>query len=152
MRYLLDANAVIALLNDTTSPIARRIRRYAPRDIGVSAVVVHELYYGAFKSQRVEKNVARVNALQFPVLEFDQDDARQAGEIRAHLASKGTPIGPYDVLIAGQAKARKLTLVTHNTTEFTRVPGLKVEDWKGASSSPPAASRRQTSQAKPRAE
>ena len=104
MRYLLDANAVIALLNDTTSPIARRIRRYAPRDFGVSAVVIHELYYGAFKSQRVEKNVARVDALQFPVLEFDQEDARQAGEIRAHLASKGTPIGPYDVLIAGQAR------------------------------------------------
>ena len=80
-----------------------------------SAVVIHELYYGAFKSQRVEKNVARVDALQFPVLEFDQEDARQAGEIRAHLASKGTPIGPYDVLIAGQAKARNLTLVTHNT-------------------------------------
>jgi predicted nucleic acid-binding protein len=65
MRYLLDANAVIALLNDTTSPIARRIRRYAPRDVGVSAVVIHELYYGAFKSQRVDKNVARVDALQF---------------------------------------------------------------------------------------
>lgn len=147
MRYLLDANAVIALLNDMTSPIARRIRRYAPRDIGVSSVVIHELYYGAFKSQRVEKNVARVDALQFPVLEFDQDDARQAGEIRAHLASKGTPIGPYDLLIAGQAKARKLTLITHNTTEFTRVPGLKVEDWKVAS---PPASGRQKSQAKPR--
>lgn len=151
MRYLLDANAVVALLNDTTSPIARRIRRYAPRDIGVSAVVIHELYYGAFKSQRVEKNVARVDALQFPVLEFDQDDARQAGEVRAHLASK-TPIGPFDVLIAGQAKARKLTLVTHNTTEFQRVPGLKVEDWKGATSSPSAASRLQRSQAKPRSE
>ena len=140
MRYLLDANAVMALLNDTTSPLARRIRRYAPRDIGISAVVVHELYYGAFKSQRVDKNVARVSALQFPVLEFDQDDARQAGEIRAHLTSKGTPIGPYDVLIAGQAKARKLTLVTHNTTEFTRVPGLKVEDWKGATLSAASAS------------
>ena len=152
MRYLLDANAVIALLNDTTSPIARRVRRYAPRDIGVSAVVVYELYYGAFKSQRVEKNVARVNALQFPVLEFDQEDARQAGEIRAHLALKGTPIGPYDVLIAGQAKARKLTLVTHNTTEFTRVLGLKVEDWKGASSSPPPAAKRQRSLARPRSE
>ena len=133
MRYLLDANAVIALLNDITSPIARRIRRYAPRDIGVSSVVIHELSYGAFKSQRVEKNVARVDALQFPVLEFDLDDARRAGEIRAHLASKGTPIGPDDLLIAGQAKARKLTLVTHNTTDFTRVPGLKVEDWKVAS-------------------
>jgi tRNA(fMet)-specific endonuclease VapC len=134
MRYLLDANAVIALLNDTTSPIARRIRRYAPRDFGVSAVVIHELYYGAFKSQRVDQNVARVDALQFSVLEFDEEDARQAGQIRAHLTSKGTPIGPYDVLIAGQAKARELTLVTHNTTEFQRVPGLKIEDWKGSTS------------------
>lgn len=139
MRYLLDTNAIISLLNDTTSPIARRVRRYTPRDIGISAVVMHELYYGAFKSQRVEKNVARVDALQLPVLELDQDDARHAGEIRAHLASKGTPIGPYDVLIAGQAKARKLTLVTHNTTEFARVPGLKVEDWKGVAPSPPPA-------------
>lgn len=135
MRYLLDANAVIALLNDTTSPIARRIRRYAPRDIGVSAVVIHELYYGAFKSQRVEKNVGRVDGLRFPVLEFDEDDARHAGEIRAELALKGTPIGPYDVLIAGQTRARELTLVTHNTTEFTRVAGLMVEDWNGAASS-----------------
>jgi len=134
MRYLLDANAVIALLNDTTSPIARRIRRYAPRDFGVSAVVIHELYYGAFKSQRVEQNVARVDALQFSVLEFDEQDARHAGQIRAHLASKGRPIGPYDVLIAGQARARELTLVTHNTTEFERVQGLKVEDWKGSTS------------------
>jgi tRNA(fMet)-specific endonuclease VapC len=144
MRYLLDANAVIALLNDTVSPIARRIRRYSPRDVAVSAVVLHELYYGAFKSQRVEKNVARVDALRFPVLEFDQEDARHAGEIRAHLASKGMPIGPYDVLIAGQAKARKLTLVTHNTAEFQRVPSLKVEDWKGATSRP------QKSQTRPR--
>lgn len=136
MRYLLDANAVIALLNDATSPIARRVRRYAPRDIGVPAVVMHELYYGAFKSQRIDKNVARVDALQFPVLDFDQEDSRHAGEVRAHLASHGTPIGPYDVLIAGQARARKLTLVTHNTTEFLRVPGLKVEDWKGAKSLP----------------
>ncbi len=134
MRYLLDANAIIALLDDTTSAIARRIRRYAPRDFAVSAVVIHELYYGAFRSQRVEQNVARVDALQFSVLEFDLDDARQAGEIRAHLASKGMPIGPYDVLIAGQARARELTLVTHNTSEFQRVPGLKVEDWKGSAS------------------
>jgi tRNA(fMet)-specific endonuclease VapC len=132
MRYLLDANAIIALLNDTTSPIARRVRRHAPRDFGVSAVVIHELYYGAFKSQRVEQNVARVDALQFSVLEFDEEDARRAGQIRAHLASKGTPIGPYDVLIAGQAMARELTLITHNTSEFQRVPGLTVEDWKGS--------------------
>ena len=141
MRFQLDANVVIALLNGTTSPIALRLRRLAPRDIGVPAVVMHELYYGAFKSQRVEANVARVDGLRFPVVEFDQDDAKHAGEIRAQLASKGTPIGPYDVLIAGQARARKLTLVTHNTSEFARVPGLKVEDWKGATSSSPAKPR-----------
>ena len=129
MRYLLDTNAIIVLLNDTSSPIATRVRRHAPRDFGVSAVVIHELYYGAFKSQRVEQNVARVDAIQFSVLELDEEDARQAGQIRAHLASKGTPIGPYDVLIAGQAIARELTLVTHNTSEFHRVPGLKVQDW-----------------------
>ena len=94
--------------------------------------------------------MARVDALQFVVLEFDQDDARHAGEVRAHLASKGTPIGPYDVLIAGQARARKLTLVTHNTTEFQRVPGLKVEDWKRAATSPASGGRK--SSAKPRVE
>lgn len=146
MRYLLDANAVIALLNDTTSPIARRVRRYAPRDFGVSAVVIHELYYGAFRSQRVEQHVARVDALQFSVLEFDEEDARQAGQIRADLASKGTPIGPSDVLIAGQARARELTLVTHNTTEFRRVPGLKLEDWKGSMSQRPRKQRRDADQ------
>ena len=95
--------------------------------------------------------MARVDALQFPVLEFDHDDARHAGEVRAHLATKGTPIGPYGVLIAGQARARKLTLVTHNTTEFKRVPGLKVEDWKGTAVSPPPP-RGRKSTAKPRTE
>ncbi len=148
MRYLLDANAVIALLNDTTSAIARRARRHAPRDFGVSAIVIHELCYGAFKSQRVEKNVARVDALLFPVLEFDEEDARQAGEVRAHLAAKGTPIGPYDVLIAGQAMARDLTLVTHNTAEFQRVEGLRVEDWSGTAS--PAAPKPRKASVKPR--
>lgn len=64
------------------------------------------------------------------VLEFDKEDARQAGEIRALLASRATPIGPYDVLIAGQAKARNLTLITHNTDEFGRVPGLRFDDWQ----------------------
>jgi len=152
MRYLLDANAVIALLSDTTSAIARRTRRHAPRDIGLPAIVLHELYYGAFKSQRVDQNVARVDALQFVVLEFDQDDARHAGEVRAHLASKGTPIGPYDVLIAGQARARKLTLVTHNTTEFERVPGLKVEDWKSAVASRAPTSGGRKAAAKARSE
>jgi tRNA(fMet)-specific endonuclease VapC len=129
MRYLLDANVVIGLLNDSTSLLARRARREKPSDIAISAIVMHELFYGAFKSQRAVHNVALIDALQFAILEFDKEDSRQAGEIRALLASRGTPIGPYDVLIAGQAKARKLILVTHNTTEFRRVSGLRVDDW-----------------------
>jgi tRNA(fMet)-specific endonuclease VapC len=128
--YLLDANVVIALLNDTQSRPARRAREHQPKDVAISAIVAHELYYGAFKSQRKAKNVALIEALQFEVLEFDKEDARQAGEVRALLATQGTPIGPYDVLIAGQAKARNLILVTHNTHEFGRVPGLHIEDWE----------------------
>jgi tRNA(fMet)-specific endonuclease VapC len=130
MKYLLDANAVIALLNNTTSRTARRARRHKPGDVGIPAIVVHELYYGAFRSQRTARNVALIDALQFEVLELDHRDAREAGEIRALLAARGAPIGPYDVLIAGQARARKLTLVTRNTAEFVRVPDLRIEDWE----------------------
>ena len=130
MRYLLDANAVIALLNDKSSKTAQRARRERVGDVAVSAIVAHELFYGAFKSRRAAQNLVLIDALQFVVLEFDKEDARQAGEVRALLASKGTPIGPYDVLIAGQAVARDMILVTHNTQEFGRVMGLQIEDWQ----------------------
>jgi tRNA(fMet)-specific endonuclease VapC len=130
MAYLLDTNAVIALLNDTTSKTALRARRENPGDVAISVIVIHELYYGAFISRRVAQNAAVIDALQFVVLDFDKEDARQAGQVRAMLASKGTPIGAYDVLIAGQAVARNLILVTHNTREFGRVPGLRLEDWQ----------------------
>jgi len=130
MRFLLDANVVIGLLNDATSKLAQRARREKPTDIAISAIVAHELFYGAFKSQRATQNVASIDNLQFEVLEFDKEDARQAGEVRALLAARGTPIGPYDVLIAGQAKSRNLILVTNNMDEFGRVPGLHVDDWQ----------------------
>ena len=130
MRYLLDANIVIGLLNDATSKLAQRTRREKPADVAISAIVAHELFYGAFKSQRARQNAALIDSLQFAVLEFDKEDARQAGEVRALLASMGTPNGPYDILTAGQAKARNLTLVTHNTEEFGRVPGLHFDDWQ----------------------
>jgi|SRR5271165_3964276 len=130
MRYLLDANAFIALLKDTTSRTAQRARRERVGDIAISAIVAHELFYGAFKSRRATQNAAVIDALQFIVLEFDKEDARQAGQVRAWLASEGMPIGPYDVLIAGQAVARDMILVTHNSREFGRVPGLRFEDWQ----------------------
>jgi tRNA(fMet)-specific endonuclease VapC len=129
MRYLLDTNAVIAMLRDPASRPALRARQERVGDVAISAIVAHELFYGAFKSRRATHNVALVDAFQFQVVEFDREDARQAGEIRAFLAARGPAIGPYDVLIAGQAVARNMVLVTHNTGEFQRAPGLQVEDW-----------------------
>ncbi len=128
-RYLLDTNAVIAVLNTPDSPLAKRLREHQPREICISSVVSHELYYGAFKSARQAQNVDLVDRLQFEVMEFDKEDSRKAGEVRALLANEGAPIGPYDVLIAGQAMARNLVLVTNNIREFSRIPGLTVENW-----------------------
>jgi len=130
MRWLLDTNAVIASLRDRTSALARQLRAQPPADFAVSAIGAHELFYRAFKGARAQHNLALVEALQFQILEFDKEDARQAGRIRALLSTSGLDIGPYDVLIAGQAVARDLTLVTHNAAEFARVPGLRIADWE----------------------
>ncbi len=130
MRFLLDTNAVIAILNNRDSLISKRARTHKPEDIGISSIVATELFYGAFKSHRRQQNVEIVDSLAFEVLELDKEDARCAGELRALLALKGLPIGPYDVLIAGQALARNLVLITHNTKEFQRVPKLHMEDWE----------------------
>ena len=107
-----------------------RLRQKALRDVAVSCIVIHELRYGASKSARQAENHARIDALRFEIVPFDAEDARQAGGVRAALARAGTPIGGYDLLIAGQAVARDLILVTHNTREFDRVAGLRVEDWE----------------------
>ena len=129
MRYLLDTNAVIALLKGEPSFIQRLTAQ--PVDAyGVSAIVAHELFYGVFRSARVAENLERLDALRFPVIAFDAEDARRSGAVRAALAGAGEPIGPYDVLIAGQALARGLTLITRNVREFARVPDLKFEDWQ----------------------
>jgi tRNA(fMet)-specific endonuclease VapC len=127
--YLLDTNAVIAALKGHPGMLAA-IRAQRPQDVRISSIVAHELYYGAFRAQRVAENLARVDALQFGVVEFDRDDARSAGAVRAALASDGSPIGPYDVLIAGQALSRGLILITRNTREFARVEGLSIENWE----------------------
>ncbi|MDR0245235.1 MAG: type II toxin-antitoxin system VapC family toxin [Burkholderia sp.] len=132
MRFLLDTNAVIAILKGEPAML-ESLRTHQPADFGIPAIVAHELCYGAYKSQRMAANLARVEALQFEVVPFDTEDAQHAGEIRAHLIAAGTPIGPYDALIAGQARARELVLVTHNIREFERVPGLRIEDWLVAS-------------------
>ncbi len=131
MKFLLDANVVIAMLRGHEA-VNARFRRHHPSDFGLPTLVEHELLYGAFRGQRAEHNVRQVDGLRFSVLVFDREDARHAARIRALLARSGRPIGPYDVLIAGQALARNLTLVTHNISEFERVPGLAFEDWETA--------------------
>ena len=129
MRYLLDSNACIALLNSTSPSLRTRIRRHRPSEIGLSAIVTYELYYGAFKSRRKDRNIDLLDRLAFEVIPFDASDARVAGAIRSELEAVGRPIGPYDLLIAGQARARGLTLVTANSDEFLRVKDLDCEDW-----------------------
>lgn len=92
-------------------------------------MVLHELYFGAYKSARVESNLAKLATLRFRVLQYTREDAREAARLRALLRASGTPIGPYDVLIAGQALQNGLTVITANVREFARVPGLRCEDW-----------------------
>ncbi len=130
----LDTNAIIVALNNPTSPVRSRIAQ--ARDNGtaltMSVIVLFELWYGAAKSGHRQRNTDRLaDFLAGPirVLNFDAEDAREAGDIRAALAKAGTPIGPYDVLIAAQARRRGATLVTANAREFVRVPGLHTEDW-----------------------
>jgi len=129
VKYLLDANAVISLLRGHPA-IAARARRRPTSDFGIPAVVAHELYFGAYRGDRIAESLSKIEAMAFEVLDFDREDAHQAARIRAALASAGKPIGGYDILIAGQTMARGLVLITHNTDEFSRVAGLQIEDWE----------------------
>ncbi|MFS2176804.1 type II toxin-antitoxin system VapC family toxin [Rhizobium pisi] len=131
IRHLIDTNAVIALIGRKSDTLLARVMDSDEGSIGLSSIVMHELYYGAYKSAKASYNLEtlRLFMADFPSVGFEQEDALAAGEIRAALAAKGTPIGPHDVLIAAQAKARDLVLVTNNVGEFRRVEGLRVEDW-----------------------
>lgn len=130
----LDTNAI----SDFMQPDRRLIRmRYrdavtAGRTIAVSSIVLFELQYGVARSSRRHENSLKLEQFMsgpVAVLPFDAEDALVAGEVRTALELRGTPIGPYDVLIAGQALRHGATLVTAKVREFSRVPGLMVEDW-----------------------
>jgi tRNA(fMet)-specific endonuclease VapC len=132
MRFLLDTNAVISVLKQPLDgPVSTRLRQYRPADIATSAVVISELTSGALRGapERRTGNLDRVRSLRFEVLPFDAADAEAAGALDAMLKLEGRPIGPLDVLIAGQALARDMTVVTNNMREFSRVAGLRVVDW-----------------------
>lgn len=134
MAYLLDTNVCIVLINGTSELARKHFSKAVDsgEQIWVPSVAAFELWYGVAKSAQVDANTRRLKLFlegSARVLEFAEDDARHAGEIRNTLERIGRPIGTYDVLIAGQALSRKLTLVTANAKEFGRVKGLAWEDW-----------------------
>lgn len=132
MKYLLDTNACISYLNHPQSPIRYRLARLEPASVSVCSVVKAELYFGVMKSSQPIKNQERLETFLQPLASFPFDDtaATVYGKIRAKLSRAGRLIGPYDLQIASIALANDLTLVTHNTDEFSRVDGLKIEDWE----------------------
>jgi tRNA(fMet)-specific endonuclease VapC len=133
VKFLLDTNTCIEFLRQgSASPVAGRLAAAAPGEVVLCSVVVAELLFGALRSRDVAKNLTDVRAFVagFRSLDFDGQAAEEYARARADLAGKGTPIGPNDLLIAAIALANGLTLITHNTVEFSRVVGLPLDDWQ----------------------
>ena len=132
MTYLLDTNTCIRYLNGRAPKVVARLRVTQSGEIVVCSVVKAELFAGAAKSQNPAPSLAKQQTFlaAFVSLPFDDAAATQYGVIRAALEKAGMPIGPNDLLIAAIAVANSVTLVTHNTREFSRVHGLVYEDWE----------------------
>ncbi|HEV2501097.1 MAG TPA: type II toxin-antitoxin system VapC family toxin [Terriglobia bacterium] len=131
MRYLLDTDICIYITKQRPAGPRARLERLRPGDVAMSVITYSELLYGAWKSQSVEANLAIIDRLRslIPVLPADSDMAEHYGRLRAALEKKGRPIGAYDMLIAAHALSRRLILVTNNAGEFSRVEGLRLENW-----------------------
>jgi tRNA(fMet)-specific endonuclease VapC len=132
MKFLLDTTPCVAFLRGRNALLLQRFQQHAAADIALSAVTLAELYYGAARSSNPARERAAVDAFAAPFvcLPFNQPAADAYAAIRADLEARGLPIGANDYLIAAVALANSLTLVTHNTAEFSRVTGLAVEDWE----------------------
>jgi tRNA(fMet)-specific endonuclease VapC len=130
----LDTNIAIYVINRRVPAVRHRLAEQLRlgTEIGFPAIALFELRYGRARSNRqteTDRLLAEFLAPGITVLPFEAEDAAHAGDIRAYLESKGTPIGAYDYLIAAQARSRGATLVTLNRREFARVPGLLLADW-----------------------
>jgi tRNA(fMet)-specific endonuclease VapC len=130
----LDTNVVVAAINRRIPQVRERLKQTLVNGtvVCIPAIVLYEMWYGIRKSARPQGNAANLStflALGVTLWSFEPEDAEEAGDVRAALERADTPIGPYDILIAAQARRRNATLVTANHREFARVPGLKSEDW-----------------------
>jgi len=132
MIYLLDSNVCIQLLNGRHRGVIDCFHRHDPLDTVLCSMVKAELLRGARRSQRIELNLQRLETFFTPLksLPFDDTAAEHYARIGADLSGRGTPIGPNDLIIAATALAHNATLITHNTGEFSRVAGLRIEDWE----------------------
>ena len=130
MRYVLDTNTLIYFFRGQGN-IAQHLWQHSPQDIGLPAIVLFELNVGIAKSTAPKKRMQQLQSLieVVSILPFGKNEAASAAEIRVALEKRGTPIGPYDILIAATAAANQAILVTHNTKEFSRIPQLQIEDW-----------------------
>lgn len=130
MKYALDTNTLIYFFKGQ-GKVAENLLATAPSDILIPAVVVYELETGIAKSSEPQKREQQLGELldAISVIPFDLDAARHAAHLRARLEQQGLPIGPMDTLIAATTLARNATLVTHNTSEFQRIPELSITDW-----------------------
>jgi len=132
MKYLLDTNVCIRYINGSSRAVRLKLPTIPRINVGVSVITQAELFYGSAKSQTPLKS--RQKQLDFlsiiPTVNLDSSIAFAYGDVRAYLEKLGTPIGSNDLFIAATALAYDLTLVTHNTREFSRIPSLKLEDWE----------------------
>ena len=129
IEYMLDTNICIYVIKNRPSEVVSQFNQHYA-EMAISSVVASELYYGAYKSG-LDRHMIAVQAFvnRIAIIEFDNAAANASGEIRADLANRGTPIGPYDVMIAGHAVSQNCTLVTNNVREFERVSQLAIENW-----------------------
>ncbi|WP_454845084.1 type II toxin-antitoxin system tRNA(fMet)-specific endonuclease VapC [Pseudomonas farris] len=130
IKFMLDTNTCIFTIKNKPQVVREAFNRHHGQ-LCISAVTLMELIYGAEKSAAPEKNLAVIEGFvaRLEILPFDYEAAAHTGMIRSELAKAGTPIGPYDHMIAGHARSRGFTIVTNNLREFERVSGLRVEDW-----------------------
>ena len=131
MKYLIDTNICIYIMNKRPAGIIKKFRRFELGDIGISTITVSELQYGVAKSIHRKENQQRLDQFMAPleILAYDEMAAKAYGDIRFHLEKNGQPIGPLDVLIAVHALSKNLILVTNNEKEFKRIKNLQVENW-----------------------
>lgn len=132
MKWMLDTNICIDIIKERPRSVLDRFQGHAIGDIGVSVVTLAELEYGVSASSRPAKNREALDQFVSPleVASFDRDATATYGRLRAALEKKGQMIGSMDLLIAAHAVSLDVRLVTHNSREFGRVPGLKIEDWQ----------------------